>query len=212
LLLLAAAASASLTSCNGGDSSLAAMGAGRHAPNATDAIFVGSMTANARTSLGITRLAQQRALRSELRGIARTMTGEQQGNLDELDSLEQSLAGRGLRPPAARRRPSTALSDLAVVKDATSFDHEFMRTMIERNEEAIAMARHEVSFGSDPEAKRLAAAIVASRKKELEKLLMWLHLWYGGDVQPGPPRLKPPGGGGGQKPGPPPPTPHKVPL
>jgi hypothetical protein len=102
--------------------------------------------------------------------------------------------------------------DLARVKDATSFDHEFMRTMVEQNQRAIAIAQHEVSYGSDPAVKRLAAAIVSSRKRELDRIRGWLHLWYG-DIQPGPPSIKPPGGGGGQKPKPAPRAPGSpVPL
>jgi uncharacterized protein (DUF305 family) len=84
LLLLAAAAGASLTSCNSGDSPL---GGDWHAPNAADVTFLRSMTEHEEATVGITRLAQRRALRVELRGIARTMTTEQQANLRELGSL-----------------------------------------------------------------------------------------------------------------------------
>jgi uncharacterized protein (DUF305 family) len=182
LLLLAAAAAASLASCNSGDSPLSALG---RAPNAADAGFLRSMTEHENATLGITRLAQHRALRKELRGIAHTMTTEQQDDLRALGRLVQGLPSRGVPPPT--RSPSSATLDLARVKDAPSFDYEFMRTMIERNQAAIAIAQHEASFGSDPEAKRLAGAIASSRKKELEQLRAWLHLWYGGDIQPGPP-------------------------
>jgi uncharacterized protein (DUF305 family) len=211
LLLLAAAASASLASCNGGDSPLGALGAERHAPNAADAAFLRSMTEHAEGTLGIARLAQHRALRAELRGIARTMTSEQHANLRELGSLAHGLPSRGVRPRTTSRAPSSAMLDLARVKDATSFDYEFMRTMIEQNQAAIAIAHDEVRLGSDREVKRLAAAIASSRKKDLERLRAWLHLWYG-DIQPGPPSLKPPGGGGDQNPSPAPRLPHKGPA
>ena len=192
LLLLAAAVAASLTSCDSGGSSLAAL---RHAPNGTDAAFLSSMTEHEKATLGITRLAERRALRWELHGIARTMTGEERANLRELGSLAPRVGSRGSRPPALVRPPTSAAVDLARVKDATSFDHEFMRTMVEQNQEAIAIAKHEVRYGSDPAAKRLAAAIAASRKKELDRIRAWLHLWYG-DIQP------PGGGGGNQQPSP----------
>jgi uncharacterized protein (DUF305 family) len=203
-LLLVLAAGASLASCNGGGVS--------HAPNATDAVFVRSMSEHEKATLGIPRLAKRRALRAELRGIARTMTSERDADLRRLGSLAQGVDTRHARPPAP---PSSALADLARVKDATSFDHEFMRTMIEQNQRAIAIARNEVRFGSDPEARQVAGAIEASRRKELERLNGWLHLWYGGGVQPGAPAPGPPGGGGGQtpKPGPNAPSPgEKVPL
>ena len=192
LLLLAAAAGASLAGCSGGDSPLAALGGGG-APNAADAAFVRSMTAHAKGTLGISRLAQHRALRRELRGIARTMTAEQDASLHELGSLAQGPAGRATRSPTGSRTPASALLDLTRVKDASSFDYEFMRTMIEQNQAAIAIAREEGRSGSDPKTKRLASTIEAARLKELERIRAWLHLWYG-DVQPG--------GGGGQTPSP----------
>jgi uncharacterized protein (DUF305 family) len=185
LLLIAATAAASLTSCNSADSPFGALGGVRHAPNAADVGFLRSMTEQEKVALGITRLAQHRALRKELRGIARTMTTEQQDDLRALGRLAQGLPRRAASPPS--RSPTF---DLARVKDASSFDYEFMRTMIERTQAAIAIADHETSFGSDAEVKRLAGAIGSSRRKELAQLRAWLHLWYGGEIQPGAP---PPG-------------------
>jgi uncharacterized protein (DUF305 family) len=212
LLLLAAAAGAALAGCNGTDS---LFGGRSHAANGGDASFLRSMTRHETESLGITRLAGRRALRQELRGIARTMTSEQQKELQQLGSLAQGLGSHGVRPPATPPTQSAAMLDLDRVKDATSFDYEFMRTMIEQNQAAIAIAQDEARLGSDPEVKRLAAAIAWSRKKELERIRAWLRLWYGGDIQPGVPAPGPPGGGGGggQTPGPGAPHPRPgVPL
>jgi uncharacterized protein (DUF305 family) len=215
LLLLAAAAGLSLASCSGG-SPLGAFGAGGHAPNAHDAAFVRSITEHEKATVRITQLAERRALRRELRGIARKMTAEQQDELSRLGSLAQPRGGGGRAtraPPGAARPPATALADLTRVKDAPSFDYEFMRTMIEQNQAAIAIAQNEARLGSDPEVKRLAAAIESSRKRELAQIRSWLHIWYGGDIQPGPPALTPPGGGGssGHKPSPGPPPPDNRP-
>jgi uncharacterized protein (DUF305 family) len=196
-LLVAAAAGASLAGCSSG-SPLAAFGGG-HPTNATDAAFLRSMTEHEKGSLGITRLAKRRALRAELRGIARSMTTEQQDEFRRLAPLARGLGnGRGRPAPTKVRPPSAALADLARVKDATSFDHEFMRTMIEQNQRAIAIAHNEVRFGSDPEVKHLAAVIESSRRDELEQIKEWLNLWYG--------PIQPPGGGGGQSPSPGPPS------
>src|SRR5205085_12515086 len=98
--------------------------------------------------------------------------------------LAQGRRSRGARPTSS---PSAATPDLARVNDAPSFDYEFMRTMIERNQAAVAIAQHEASFGGDAEVKSLAGAIASSREKELDRLRAWLHLWYGGDIQPSPP-------------------------
>jgi uncharacterized protein (DUF305 family) len=204
LLPVVAAAGACLTALTGCDSPLAA---DNHPPNAEDAAFLRSMSAHEQATLPIPRLAQRRALRAELRGIARTMTSERQADLRRLGSLGHGVPRRAGAPAASARPPSSALADLSRVKDATSFDHEFMRTMIEQNQRAMAIANHEAAYGSDPEVKRLAIAISSARRKELDRLRAWLRLWYG-DLQPSPPAPGPPrGGGGGRKPRPGPPSP-----
>ena len=211
LLLLTAAAGLSLAGCDFGDSPLGALGGHPHAPNAADATFLRSMTAHETASLGITQLARRRALRAELRGIARTMSDEQHDELNKLGSLAHVIGSRGARRPATSRAPSSALADLTRVKDAPSFDYEFMRTMIEQNQAAIAIADDEARLGNDPATKRLAAVIASSRKNELRQIRAWLRIWYGGEVQPSPPAPGPPGGGGGQKPSPGPSSPHHAP-
>ena len=198
LLLLVAAAGASLTSCGSADSPLASVGA-RHSSSSPDAAFLRSMAEHEKATLGITRMAERRALRRELRRIARTMTGEERSNLDRLESLASGPPSSGAPAPPAWRTPRSAMADLARVKDATSFDHEFMRTMVEQNQRAIAIAGHEARFGKDPEVKRLASQIVAARKRELDRIKGFLRLWYG-DVQPGPGPLETPGGGDNSSP------------
>jgi uncharacterized protein (DUF305 family) len=195
--LLAAVAAAGLTSCGSSGSPLGAFGGSAHSLNSTDATFLRSMTAHEQMSLGITRLARQKALRKELRGIARTMTSEQQGELSKLGALAQSPGARQKSRPAIRN-PTATTYDLARVKDATSFDYEFMRTMIERNQAALAIARDEQSSGADPDVRRLADEISSARETELKQLRAWLAEWYGGGAQPGVP--PPAGGGGGQSP------------
>ena len=207
LLLLAIAACAG--GCSSSDSPIAALGGDSHARNAADTDFLRSMTEHEKATLDITRLAQRRALRAELRGIARSMTSEQQQDLGRLGSLARGLRSQGGAPPAAARAAVSAMVDLTRVKDAESFDYEFMRTMLEQNQAAIGIADAELRHGSDPAVKSLAAAIEAARKRELARIHGWLRLWYG-DVQPGS-GLGPPGGAGGQSPGPGPPSPSPSP-
>jgi uncharacterized protein (DUF305 family) len=205
LPLLAVAACASLAGCSAGDSSLGFGGDGGHARNSSDATFLRSMSEQEKATLGITRLAERRALRRELRGIARTMTSEQKKDLGKLGSLSHGVHSGRTAPTAVARSAVSAMVDLTRVKDAESFDYEFMRTMLEQNQAAIAICDAEVHHGSDPMVRAMAASIEAARKREMARIHSWLRLWYG-DVQPGG-GLGPPGGGGGQSPGPGSPSP-----
>jgi uncharacterized protein (DUF305 family) len=205
LLLIAAAASASIAGCSTGDTPFG-FGGGGHSRNSADVTFLHSMSDHEKATLGITRLAERRALRRELRGIARSMTSEQQHDLGKLGLMSRGARkSSGAQPPAVRDAVS-AMVDLTRVKDAESFDYEFMRTMLEQNQAAIAICEAESRHGSDAAVKRLAAAIEAQRKRELARIHGWLRLWYG-DVQPGGHGPGPPGGGGGQSPAPGSPSP-----
>jgi uncharacterized protein (DUF305 family) len=183
VLVAVVAVAAALAGCSGsGGGSPLAVGGAPRASNAADAAFVRSMSAHEKGSLAITRLGQRRAHRLELRRIARKMTDAQAADLAAF-----ARVGTASAPAAA---PPSSEAALGRVKHATSFDYEFMRTMIEQNEAAIAIARREIGAGSDPALKQLAGEIAAARQKELEQLRAWLKLLYG-DIQPDP-RPKPP--------------------
>ena len=52
-------------------------------------------------------------------------------------------------------------------------DADFMRAMIPQQQSAIAMARVEMEYGTDPEMRRLAGAIIAARQTELDRMTDW---------------------------------------
>ncbi|HEX8743470.1 MAG TPA: DUF305 domain-containing protein [Thermoleophilaceae bacterium] len=183
LALLAIAA----TGCGGGDGlSLGAVGGGE--PNATDAAFVRAMVPHEDEAAAMAELGRDRALRRELRKIARAMASERRGDASELRELAR---GVDADPGAARmtRHPV----DLRELRDAVSFDHRFMELTIRHLEEAVAMAEEEQDRGGDRRLKRMAGAILESHTRDLEALRRWLRTWYGEGALPG-------DGGGGSAP------------
>jgi uncharacterized protein (DUF305 family) len=86
--------------------------------------------------------------------------------------------------------------DARRLRDAVSFDHEFMVQMIRAHEHAVAAAEVERDRGGDPNLKRLAGEVLEWRGKDLEQLRRWLHTWYGESDVPeeGPPDPSGPGG------------------
>ena len=175
--------------CGGGDGGPLGVLSERSEPNRTDAAFAHAMVPHQKEGLAMAELARQRALRKELRKIAKTMLGPRRHEIRRLAPLGAELVREGLRPErgAMNRRPV----DIDDLRRATSFDQRFMELMIRHHEDAIAMAEEEQDRGGDPRLKRLAGEILKTHERELEALRRWLRTWYGEGVMPGE------GGGGG---------------
>jgi len=165
--------------------------------NSTDAAFVRAMIAHERAVGSITQLGRERAMRVELREIARDRLGRHGRNVAALGSFEADLRGRRVAPLGARTRRGPPRYDPRGLAGAVSFDHEFLVRMIEQEEYALAAAAVERDRGGDWRVKALAREMHHSSEQNLIRLRHWLHTWYGGGTQPGLPPGPPPGGGGG---------------
>ncbi|MGW0599081.1 DUF305 domain-containing protein [Streptomyces sp. NPDC002776] len=69
----------------------------------------------------------------------------------------------------AADRGSADLAELKALK-GTEFDRAFAEMMIEHHDGAIAMAEDERKNGENPDARKMAAAVVKSRSAEVEQL------------------------------------------
>lgn len=158
-------------------------------PTPTDAAFAQSMVPHQREALAMAELGRKRALRKELRRIAKQMLDPRRDEIRRLGAIAAELAREGVRPErgAMRRRPA----DPRELRAAISFDLRFMELMIRHHEDAISMAEEEQDRGGDGQLKHLAGEILERHERELEALRRWLNTWYGEGVLPGE------GGGGG---------------
>jgi len=186
-------ATAVLAGC-GGDGGGLVGGAASSEPNATDAAFARAMVVHERALGSMAQLGRRKALRDELRGIAKETLARNDRELssvrelaDELRSQGVSRIGGGIGEPPP--------FDARGLRRAVSFDHEFLARMISAHEYAMAAAAVERRRGADSRLRVVAQSIYESSRRDLAKLRRWLSTWYGGDTQP--PPLPPPGGGGG---------------
>jgi uncharacterized protein (DUF305 family) len=197
MLVPALLATVSLAGCGGADGG-GLLGLGKKdSMNATDASFVRAMLAQERAVGSIARLGRKKAMRVELRGIARDRLARHGSNLNALGWFEGALRGRRVTPLGARARGGPPRYDPRGLAGAVSFDHEFLVRMIEQEEYALAAATVERDRGSDWRLKALAKEMAHSSEQNLIRLRKWLHTWYGGQTQPGPAPGPPNGGGGG---------------
>ena len=197
LLVPALLATVSLAGCGGsGGGGLVGLGK-KESMNRTDAAFVRAMLAHERAVGSIADLGREKAMRVELREIARERLAQHGPNLSALGWFEGALRGRRVAPLGAHTRRGPPPYDPRGLAGAVSFDHEFLVRMIEQEEYALAAAAVERDRGSDWRLKALAKEMSHESEQNLIRLRHWLHTWYGGDTQPGVPPGPPPGGGGG---------------
>lgn len=190
------AIAAALTGCGGGILG----GAETVEPNATDAAFVRAMAAHQRTTDMMARIGSRKALREELRALAKATVKRNEQDLRRLAELADDVRGRGVSPVHGGIGEPPPTNPRAL-RAAVSIDHEFLVRMIQQHEYAISAAAAERARGGDERLKALAETIHESSSQDLAKLKRWLRTWYGDDTQP-PPVPPPGGGGGGAAPGP----------
>ena len=197
LLVPILAAAAALAGCGG----VGGNPFGRaEAVNPTDKAFVRAMMKHERAVGSMTDIGRRKALRVELRGIARDRLARHSGNLRDLGWFDRALRGRRISLLSAYIRQGPPDYRARELRGAVSFDHEFLVRMIQQLEYAVATTAVERERGGDPRLKALARQIHEESRKDLAKLRHWLRTWYGDDTQRG---LPPGGQAPGPQPGPP---------
>jgi uncharacterized protein (DUF305 family) len=172
------------------------LGGAESKPNSTDAAFVRAMIAHERAAGAMARLGTRKALRDELREIARSRLARHERTLPELGRVRTAL--RSMRVPLAGAAIHTEPPPYSVhsMRAAVSIDHEFLVRMVEQHAYAMRIAELERDHGGDHRIKLMAASIYESSRRDLETLRRWLRTWYGDDTQPGPTPAPSPGGSG----------------
>ncbi|MDT0389025.1 DUF305 domain-containing protein [Streptomyces dubilierae] len=163
-------------------------GAGSSAPadsfNDADVRFAQLMIPHHEQALEMSRLADGRAADAEIEDLARKI---EQAQDPEIRTMKGWLTAWG-RPTAAPSEPGTdhggghggghggdgmmSAADMTELKalKGEAFDKAFAQLMIDHHNGAITMAEDERREGENPDAKKLAGAIVKGQSAEVEQL------------------------------------------
>jgi uncharacterized protein (DUF305 family) len=148
--------------------------------NDTDVMFLQMMVPHHEQGITLARLAKEKATSGDIRTLAAAIESTQATEL-------RAMAGwlRDWRqPPTAPAdshaahggMPQTSRTELDVLRTATGteFDRQFGNVMIAHQDDAIQLARMEISTGTNPDARHLAGLIDRSRTAQIDQLLTFL--------------------------------------
>ena len=162
-----------------------------------DKAFVSQMIPHHEMAVEMAGYAPAQGERSQIRGLGKSIIAGQAPEITQMKAIATRL---GVTPAAmpmdgesmdhgsmttAANTLGLSMDDMGMsmkmgaLKDAKPFDRAFIDEMIPHHQGAIRMARAELAKGSDPELKKVATAIVAAQKKEIEQMNSWREQWYG---------------------------------
>ncbi|WP_214104576.1 DUF305 domain-containing protein [Acrocarpospora catenulata] len=147
------------------------------AVNASDVMFLQMMVAHNRQGLDITKLAEAREVRPEVRtlaaAIAATQDTEVQTMIRWLRDWDQPLTANPDDHHAHGGMPQTTKSELARLRDAkpSDFERRLLNTLIAHQDDGVQLARYEKGGGTNPGTLDLATKIDTSRTAQIKYML-----------------------------------------
>lgn len=158
-----------------------------------DQRFIDMMVPHHEAAIAMAEIAQSRATRDELRGLADAIVEAQAAEIGQLRAWRQSWFGSSETPPmnAMPMLPGVRMDgelmigdrmdmrdDVEQLRTAEPFDQAFIDAMILHHQSAIEAGQSALTRSAREEIRRLAEAIIESQSREIEQLRQWRADWY----------------------------------
>lgn len=153
-----------------------------------DQQFIDMMAAHHEGAIAMARVAQQRAERPEIKGLADSITGAQHSEITQMKAWRRQWFGSDETPPMDKMPMLSGLShtkmgdmakEVKKLETANPFDQAFIDAMIPHHEDAIEAAKLALKNGQRPEIKQLAQQIITDQEREISQMKEWRKAWYG---------------------------------
>jgi uncharacterized protein (DUF305 family) len=167
---MSAASGTGMSGTRGSEAMMGALGM----RGSADAMFAVQMVPHHESAVEMSRLAMERAERSEVRTLAADIIRTQRAEIEQLRSAAQRL-GAGTDNPGMGTGMEMGSIDLAQVAQGQAFDRTFLEAMIPHHQMGVHMAQMVQRHGSDPEIHALAPSMVTAQTAEIDLMQGWLQ-------------------------------------
>jgi uncharacterized protein (DUF305 family) len=155
-----------------------------------DAHFIEQMIPHHQDAITMSKAAQTKAAKPEVKQLAQDIIESQQKEIDqmkvwykdwygkEVPSGESAMMGHNMMSGSSMHMGMMGdQTDMERLENAADFDREFVREMIPHHQMAVMMAQMLKSGTSREEMKKLADDIISAQNKEIEMMRGWLNEW-----------------------------------
>jgi uncharacterized protein (DUF305 family) len=155
-----------------------------------DLRFIDGMIPHHQGAVAMSKEAQQKSERPEIKKLADEIIKAQTTEITELQTWrKQWYASAGDKPMAYDAKmghmmemskdqmSGMMMSQDLGAKDA-NFDLRFIDAMIPHHEGAVTMAQNAATKSTRPEIKKLAQDIISSQQAEIKQMQQWKQAWY----------------------------------
>ncbi len=155
--------------------------------NAIDRHFIEQMIPHHEGAIAMAQLAQERAVRPEIRSLATAIIQDQTKEIGVMadwykdwfgTNVPRTDVGMGGGMMSGSGMHMGGQEDMALLANATDFDKAFLEAMIPHHQLALMMAQMLETGTNRPEMLQLARDITTAQAKEIEQMREWYTQWY----------------------------------
>src|SRR4051794_34792003 len=151
-----------------------------------DVEFIDAMVPHHQLAIDMAKLAEQYAMRGEIKGLARDIIRAQQDEINRFKYWRDLItAGTPTAPQPTPAMSHDALSEMAgmnvdlnALVASKDFDRAFIEAMLPHHETAIAMSRAALPNLKRQEVHDMAMDIINFQQIEIDLMNGWLRTWY----------------------------------